>query len=295
MKSEQNAPFNSHYTTSLSTEKSPGLNHQGAQVQVVFVFAGVGFGRFGLSAPIETFLLRELRLKASYFITLRTGTDKHKIDNKFNTMKSKITAVLVSFLLLGSMSCQKDEPAIVTTKEELETALTNEVTSKNLTSISYCIVKNDTILYSNALGFADQSNNKLATDSTRYLIASISKTVTAVAIMQLVEQNLIGLDDDINQYLPFPVRNPSFPNDKITLRMLLSHRSSISDEFQETLTLDCYGTDCAMSLDQYFKAVFLNNGQYFSANNFSNSKPGLTEDYSNLGSALIGYLVERIS
>lgn len=210
-------------------------------------------------------------------------------------MTHKMKATLVVFLLFGSLSCQKEEPVSVNTKEELEIALENEVTSNNLTSISYCVVKNENILYSHALGFADKDNNKLATDSTRYLIASVSKTITAVAIMQLVEQNLIGLDDDINQYLPFSVRNPSFPNDKITLRMLLCHRSSISDDYQETFDLDCFGMDCAMTLEQYFKAVFLDNGPYYSPNNFSNEKPGTEEDYSNLGLALVGYLVERIT
>lgn len=210
-------------------------------------------------------------------------------------MKNKILVLLLSLLLLNVSSCQKGEDLVVNSKEELEKELKAEVTSKNITSISYCVVKNDKILHSGALGLADKSNNKLATDNTRYLIASISKTITAVAVMKLVEQNLIGLDDDINQYLPFSVRNPNFPNDKITLRMLLCHRSSISDDFQETLTLDCYGTDCSMSLDEYFKAVFLNTGQYFSSYNFSNNKPSTYEDYSNLGSALIGYLVERIT
>lgn len=210
-------------------------------------------------------------------------------------MKNIISIILLSFLLIISVSCQKDDDHNVNSKEELEEKLKSEVVNNNLVSISYCVVKNDKIIHSGALGFADKINNKLATDSTRYLIASISKTVTAVAIMKLVEQNLIGLDDDINLHLPFSVRNPTFSNDKITLRMLLSHRSSISDEFQETLTLDCYGTDCPMTLENYFKAVFINTGQYFSPNNFSNDKPGTTEDYSNLGSALIGYLVERIA
>ncbi|MCG3167075.1 MAG: D-aminopeptidase [Bacteroidia bacterium] len=203
--------------------------------------------------------------------------------------------LLLGFLTLGNFSCQKDDDLSVSSKEELEEKLQVQFEDNELTSISYCVVKNDSILHSSAMGFADIDNNQLATDQTRYLVASVSKTITAVAIMQLAEQNLIALDDDINQYLPFPVRNPAFPDDKITLRMLLSHRSSISDVFQETLTLDCYGTDCPMSLEQYFNAVFTNTGQYFSPDNFSTGKPGAVEDYSNLGSALVGYLVERIT
>lgn len=220
----------------------------------------------------------------------------YKMILAINDLKGKIFATLLSLLFIGFISCQLDEDDLtVTSLEELEEKLETELTEEGLTSISYCVVKNDILLHSGAFGFADEENGLLATDQTRYLVASVSKTITAVAAMKLVEQNLIGLDDDINQYLPFSIRNPSYPNDIITLRMLLTHRSSISDEFQETLDLDCFGIDCPMTLDEYMKATFLSTGAYFSPDNFSNNEPASVEDYSNLGSALIGYLVELIT
>jgi CubicO group peptidase (beta-lactamase class C family) len=212
-------------------------------------------------------------------------------------MKSKTLVLLFGLLLFNLSSCQKDDDLTVNSKEELEEKLETEVSSNNLMSISYCVVKNDTILHSGAIGFANEAANKLATDKTRYLIASVSKPVTAVAIMKLVEQNLISLDDDINQKLPFSVRNPNFPSDKITYRMLLSHTSSISDEYQENFLgpLYCYNIDCPLTLAQYCENVFVSTGQFYSTNNFLNDNPGTTEEYSNLGFALLGYLVERIS
>ncbi len=210
-------------------------------------------------------------------------------------MKSKVFIILFNIILFSVLSCQKDDELTVNSKEELETKLKTEFSIKNLTSVSYCVVKNDKILHSGALGLADKTTNKLATDNTRYLVASISKTITAVALMKLVEQNLISLDDDINQKLPFSVSNPNFPNTRITYRMLLSHTSSISDGFQDSSTLYCYGTDCSMTLAQFFDNVFLSTGQYYSKDYFSNNNPGTTEDYSNLATALIGYLVERIT
>ncbi len=210
-------------------------------------------------------------------------------------MKTKTFKVLICLIFPFFIFCHKDETASENSEKALDGKLKKELDSKRLTSIAYCVVKNDKILYSNALGFADKNNNRLATDATRYLIASISKTITAVALMQLVEQKLISLDDDINQFLPFSVRNPDYPNTKITYRMLLSHTSSIVDDFQENFEVDCYGKDCPMSLEQYFRAVFVSSGKYFSSKNFINDKPGSTEEYSNLGFALVGYLVERIS
>lgn len=210
-------------------------------------------------------------------------------------MNNQFFLVLILSILFCTPSCQKEDNTSVSSKEEFEAKIKSEFSEQEITSISYCIVKNDKVLYSNALGYANKSNNTLATDSTRYLVASVSKTITAVAIMKLVEQNLISLDDDINQFLPYSVRNPSFPNDKITYRMLLSHTSSIVDDFQENFDLDCYGIDCTMTLEQYFNHVFLNSGQYYSSDNFSSDRPGTYEAYSNLGSALLGYLVERIT
>jgi CubicO group peptidase (beta-lactamase class C family) len=168
-------------------------------------------------------------------------------------MTTKFGLVLFAFVLLTAAGCKKDN-LTVKSRADLEEKLQREFSDNNLTGVSYCVVKNDRILYSGAQGYADEANNKLATDTSRYLIASISKTITAVALMQLVEQNLIALDDDINNFLPYPVRNPDFPNTPITYRMLLSHTSSISDDFQNTLELDCYGTDCAMTLEQFFSS-----------------------------------------
>jgi CubicO group peptidase (beta-lactamase class C family) len=210
-------------------------------------------------------------------------------------MSYRFSILVISFVLLSCISCQKDDDLTVNSKEELEQKLKDEVERKDLISIAYCVVKNDKILHSGALGYADEDKNILAQNTTRYLVASISKTITAVALMQLVEQNIISLDDDINTFLPYPVRNPNYPNEKITYRMLLSHTSSISDDFQNTFDLDCFGRDCPMTLAQFFTNVFVSGGTFYSSNNFSKNKPGTKEDYSNVASALVGYLVERIS
>ena len=61
------------------------------------------------------------------------------------------------------------------------------------------------------------------------MIQSISKTFISTAIMQLVEDKLLNIDDDVNDYLNFRVRNPEYPDTPITIRMLLNHRSSIND------------------------------------------------------------------
>ena len=66
-------------------------------------------------------------------------------------------------------------------------------------------------------------------NDTKYRIASISKMVAAIGVMQQVEKGKIKLDADVSRYLGFTFRNPNFPGEKITARMLLSHTSSLRD------------------------------------------------------------------
>lgn len=205
--------------------------------------------------------------------------------------------IIVNSLLILTIlfSCKKDPDLTVNSLQELEHKISEEMELQNLTSVSYAVVKNNQLLHSGAKGYANEEQAVLATDSTRYLVASVSKTITAVALMQLVDDGLISLDEDINSFLPYSVRNPDYPSTKITFRMLLTHTSSISDDFQNTLNLDCFGSDCSLSLSDFFSEVFTSNGAYYSDNNYSTKAPGTKEDYSNLASALVGYLVERIS
>jgi len=78
-------------------------------------------------------------------------------------------------------------------------------------------------------GFADPATGRLVTPDDPVRIASVSKLVVAIGVMRLVEQGRIELDRDVTSYLGWNVRNPAFPGRVITLRMLLSHTSSLRD------------------------------------------------------------------
>ena len=76
-------------------------------------------------------------------------------------------------------------------------------------------------------------------------VASISKLVTALGVMRLVEAGVLDLDADVSRWLGFPLRNPAFPDVPITLRLLLSHRSGLKDDVDYALPL---GTTLAEAL-----------------------------------------------
>ena len=87
-------------------------------------------------------------------------------------------------------------------------------------------------------GLADAAANRAVTPDDPVRIASISKLVTAIGVMRLVEAGKLDLDADVSKYLGYPFRNPAFPATPITLRLLLSHRSSLTDTIDYVLPLD---------------------------------------------------------
>ena len=80
-----------------------------------------------------------------------------------------------------------------------------------------------------AEGEADRSTHRLVTADDPVRIASISKLVTALGVMRLVDAGKLSLDRDVSDYLGYPVRHPAFPDSKVTLRLLLSHQSGLID------------------------------------------------------------------
>ena len=104
-----------------------------------------------------------------------------------------------------------------------------------LASLSVLAIKHGEVVYQNQFGNryidgANAANNLPANADTLYRIASISKLVTTVGVMRLVEAGTLSLDADVSQYLGWSLRNPHFPDTPITLRQLLTHTSSLRDD-----------------------------------------------------------------
>ncbi len=127
--------------------------------------------------------------------------------------------------------------------------------------------------------------------TSRYRIASISKMFVAVAIMQLVEQGKLSLDDDASDHLGFVLRNPQYPDRVITPRLLLSHYGSIRD-----------GSGYSFPPEIPISEAFLPEGRYYNGGEHFDLRregkdygPGQYYVYSNLNYGLLGTIVERLS
>jgi CubicO group peptidase (beta-lactamase class C family) len=160
--------------------------------------------------------------------------------------------------------------------------------------IGFCIVKGNTTVWSNAYGWANLANGEPFTTEAIMNIASVSKTVTATAIMQLWEDGQVKLDDDISAYLPGTIRNPYFPDHPITIRQLLTHTSSIQDGPAYTKSYAC--GDPVHSLQYWITNYLMEQGIYYDENeNFLENPPGGDYHYSNVGYGLLGYIVEELT
>lgn len=163
--------------------------------------------------------------------------------------------------------------------------------SYKMVGMSVTIVKGGTIRYTGSVGKADIARNLPVTDSTKYRIASISKTIAATALMQLYDQGKFNLDDDVSRALGFTLRNPSFPSDSITYRMLLSHTASVNDG----TGYDDFLASTASNPPPSLSSVMVPGGANFTGDMWLNRKPGTYFTYANIGFGILGTLVERIS
>ena len=201
-----------------------------------------------------------------------------------------IIILLVAIIFSLNIIAQNPNPSSIVDSE-----IANIMNTQHLPGVSTLIVKGGEILWIKSYGYANIDIGTPFTDTTSLMLASVSKVFTGIALMQLYEDGLIGLDDDINNYLPFNVEIPNYESYPITFRMLLTHTSSIQDSYAMYNYYNWSG-DPTISLADCIERYFSPTGaDYNSADNFLNNQPGTTFEYSNMATALDGYLVEIIS
>jgi CubicO group peptidase (beta-lactamase class C family) len=162
--------------------------------------------------------------------------------------------------------------------EKAEAAIQSIMQSSPVVGLSVAVVKNNKVIYNHSFGFKDVEKQLPLTNASIFRIASISKSFTTTAIMQLVAEKKIRLDQDISELVGFKVRNPAYPNTVITLKMALSHRSSIND------------SEGYFSLDAIDPATNPNFAKCYNA-----YEPDKGYMYCNLNYNLAGSILEKIT
>jgi CubicO group peptidase (beta-lactamase class C family) len=190
-------------------------------------------------------------------------------------------SIVVSLIILSGCS---SVPTVKEKKNEEETiaAIKKYMTTyqdSDYFSGSVLVARNGQILLNEGYGLCDKENNIKSTSQTKYMIGSLTKQFTAMAIMQLEEKKKLKVTDTIDKYIPgFPHGN------EITIHQLLSHTSGLPREIQQTLNINTVPKtlDEALNLIKNKELSLL-------------SEPGTTFNYSNTGYILLGYIIEKVT
>ena len=197
-----------------------------------------------------------------------------------------------SWVLVALLTCAF-ATGRATASDSIDRTIEARMQEAGLVGVGAAIIIDRKIAWAKGYGFSDKQRAVPFTPDTVMNIGSISKTFTAVALLQAVEEGKVSLDEDINTYLPFKVINPSFPKDRITLRHLATHTSGITDRWAVYERLYHWGGDVPGRLGDFLAGYFAPGGKDYSPENFVAFKPGTHREYSNIGAGVVGYIVER--
>lgn len=229
-------------------------------------------------------------------------------------MKKIIFVSLLANLLVMYVTAQtspkelnKNQKATDALTKELETFQEKDV----INGFSVALVNQEGTLYQHGFGYADVETKVKYTENTLQNIASISKTVLAVALLKAKEMGVLELDDPINKYLPYKLINPHFPDTPITIRHLATHTSTIvdgkfymeksyilkeklSNEQGKNTNIPQYFNppENWLSMSDFMARRLHRKGEWFDNTAFAERKPGELYEYSNIGAALCALVVE---
>lgn len=146
---------------------------------------------------------------------------------------------------------------------------------------AFVVAKEGRIVYERYFGVQQKTTGVPVTEKTYFKCASVTKFVTGLGLLKMMDEGILHPDADISTYLGYPVGNPRYPNKPITLRHLMSHTSGINEEGayskKSSLLSDM------ISLDKKARA------------NFREVAPGAQYKYSNFGAGITGAIIEAVT
>ena len=200
-------------------------------------------------------------------------------------MKNRITIVITSFFLAmflcQNVSAQKYRQLDKQKSKKIDNLFSKWVSEKS-PGASVALVKNSQIVFANSYGFASLEFNIKNTPQTLFNINSNSKQFTTYALMTLVNQGLISLDDDIRKHIP---ELPDFGS-KITVRNLAQHTHGIRG-ITPLLGMAGWSVEDLVSREDVLKLLSQQKELDFT--------PGTNFSYNNTGYMLLAEIVERVS
>lgn len=201
-------------------------------------------------------------------------------------MSVRALACAAAIVLSG---CASDRMPPASPIEQLDrelAAIANDL-RRPLASLSVLAIRDGRAVYERQFGRRHIDPDLPADAATLFRIASISKLVTTLGVLKLVEDGKLSLDADLGTYLGYRLRNPRFPDAPITLRMILTHTSSLRDE------AGYHGFDPGLDLRDFLTPGGPAHGK--GAMWAANAKPGEFFSYANLPWGVAATAMEKVT
>ncbi|MEP5612045.1 MAG: serine hydrolase [Cyclobacteriaceae bacterium] len=153
---------------------------------------------------------------------------------------------------------------------------------QRIPGLQLAVMKDDSLVYSNAFGYSDKINKVKTNSTTQFRIASVSKPLTSAGLMKLVSEGKVDLDQSIQHYVP------SFSNKKypVTVRQLLGHLGGVRDYYGKSLEEEIFVQD---HFNNSTEAISIFSEDALVA------EPGTQFVYSSFGYTLLGAVIESAS
>jgi CubicO group peptidase (beta-lactamase class C family) len=175
------------------------------------------------------------------------------------------------------------------TKQNISSVISKKMRKRNIMGLSIALVDDQQIVWAEGFGYADKANKKPAAPETVYMVGSISRLFTGIAVMQLAEQGKIDIDRPLKTYLPeFSIKTRYADAGPITPRSVMTHHSGLPITFMKGMW-----TRNPARLPElrkgYTRLVHKITDEY------TTSPPNFIFSYSELGMSLLGHMVEKVS
>jgi CubicO group peptidase (beta-lactamase class C family) len=198
--------------------------------------------------------------------------------------------IIVFSIILLSLSCSSLNPdRRVIEKGDfseaitiLDTIIRNNLKQQRIPGAAVALVHEGQVIFSRCYGYGDTGGKTPITEDTYFMVGSLTKSFTALAVQKLIEQGKIDLNIDIRNYLPiFSIRNLHGGEALITVHQLLTHTSGLMVDYYAHLT----------DGKKYSNSDLLSQLQ----NEYLCFKPGSASKYSNIGYRLLGMMIEQVT
>ena len=190
-------------------------------------------------------------------------------------LKKTVAALLLLLLLLAAGAALCENSAM---DERVDAAF------RNVRAVggAFVVAKDGEIVYERYYGVQQQTTRVPVTERSYFRCASVTKLVTGIGIMKMMDEGLLDVDEDISTYLGYKVRNPRYMETPITLRHLMSHTAGM----EENASFSYKSSILSDMIDVTKKAR---------ANFKKEVRPGSAYTYSNFGAGITGAVVEAVT